>query len=239
MYEAVRAWPDGDSTVARFARQAREYGYDGIVVRNASEARPKPEADGERAFEAVLEETGVEVVGTDQISVEDPQRASGFVGNYRDQYTLVLVAGGTNAINRFAVEQDRVDVLAHPMRGEGDFNHVLARAARDNGVRVEFDLSRVLRTSGGRRVRALQSLRKLRELVDQYDTPYVVSATPRSHLHLRAPRELLAVGETIGFDPDAIRTGLEEWGRLIDRNRAIRSETFIEPGVERGRYEDT
>jgi len=73
------------------------------------------------------------------------------------------------------------------MAGNGDVNHVLVKAAVENGVRLEFDLSGVLRESGGRRVRIIQSLRKLREIVNHYDAPYVVSVDPTSHLELRAP----------------------------------------------------
>jgi len=232
MYEAVYAHPDGKSTVARFAKRAADYGFEGVVVRNHADARAA--YDPER----IREEYGIDVVEGVEIRADDRQQASGAVGNHRTTETIVGIHGGTNALNRFAVEQSKVDVLAHPMRGDGDFNHVLARAARENGVRVEFDLSPVLRADGGERVRALKSLRKLRELIEQYDAPYVVSATPESHLHLRAPRELVAVGETIGFETETIREGLAEWGRLIERNERIQSEEFIEPGVERGRYDE-
>ncbi|MEM4780345.1 MAG: RNase P subunit p30 family protein [Halalkalicoccus sp.] len=229
MYEAVYAAPEGRSTPARFARTAREYGYAGIVVRNAD-----PEAD----LEAVAEGYGIDVVSGTEIRVDDPQTASGHLGNRREEHTVLAVRGGTNALNRFAVEQDRVDVLTKPTSGDGDFNHVLAKAAARNGVRVEIDLSVALRLEGGRRVQALSNLRKLRELIEQYDAPYVVSAAPESHLQLRAPRELLAVGERVGFSREAIREGLCEWGRLAERNREIASESFIEPGVRRGRYEE-
>jgi len=232
MYEAVHARPDGDATVARLARTAADLGYDGVVVRNHSDAK----ADYDP--ETVAESTGVDVVDGIEIRADDPQQASGAVGNYRGKRTIVAVDGGTNALNRFAVEQERVDVLAHPMAGDGDVNHVLANAARENGVRIEFDLSRVLRATGGRRVQALQALRKLREIVDHCDAPFVVSADAHSHLQLRAPRELRAVGEVIGFEPEAIEAGLREWGKIAERTRDIRSETFIEPGVERGRYEE-
>jgi len=232
MYEAVYAHPDGKSTVARFAKRAADYGFEGVVVRNHADARAA--YDPER----IREEYGIDVVEGVEIRADDRQQASGAVGNHRTTETIVGIHGGTNALNRFAVEQSKVDVLAHPMRGDGDFNHVLARAARENGVRVEFDLLPVLRADGGERVRALKSLRKLRELIEQYDAPYVVSATPESHLHLRAPRELVAVGETIGFETETIREGLAEWGRLIERNERIQSEEFIEPGVERGRYDE-
>jgi ribonuclease P/MRP protein subunit RPP1 len=224
MYEAVYAHPDGDSTAARYALTAAEYGFDGVVIR-ARDARPD--------YDRLAEAYGRDVVDAVEVVADDPASASGAVGNFRPKHTLVLVRGGTNGLNRFAVEQSRVDVLTRPMADDGDFNHVLARAAADNDVRVEFDFGPVLRSEGGRRVRALQDLRKLRELVFQYDAPFVVSATPRSHLQLRAPRELRALGEAIGFDADDVEAGLEEWGVVAARNRERQSESFISPGVER------
>lgn len=232
MYEAVRAHPDGDSTVARLAKTAADYGFEGVVVRNHSSARASYDA------EAIREAYGIDVVEGVEVRAENPQRAAGSVGNFRSSHTIVVVHGGTNAMNRFAAENDKVDVLAHPMTGGGDVNHVLVKAAAEKGVRLEFDLAPVLRDHGGRRVRAVQSLRKLRELVAHYDAPYVVSAEPASHLELRAPRELCALGERLGFSAEWIESGLREWGRLAERNRRIRSDSFIEPGVERGRYEE-
>jgi ribonuclease P/MRP protein subunit RPP1 len=232
MYEAVRAAPDGDSTVARFAATAADLGFDGVVVRSRQDARPEFDAD------AIRDAYGVDVVRGVEIAVEDRERASGYLGSFRPEHTVVAVRGGSPAMNRFAVESDGVDVLAAPMADEGDVNHVLARAAADHGVRLEFDLSRVLRASGGTRVRAVQGLRKLRELVEQYEPPFVVSAFPTSHLQLRSPRDLVAVAEQVGFSEEQVRTGLAEWRRLADRNRERLSDEFIAPGVKRGRYEE-
>ncbi|WP_122090110.1 RNase P subunit p30 family protein [Halalkalicoccus subterraneus] len=227
MYEAVDATPEGRATPARFACTAREYGFSGLVVRSGV-------ADAER----ITERYEIDVVSGTEVRAENPQKASGHLGNRREEYTVLALRGGTNDLNRFAVEQPRVDVLTKPMADEGDFNHVLAKAAAKNGVRVEFDFSRVLRQAGGPRVQALSDMRKLRELVVQYDAPFVVSASPESHLQLRGPRELIAVGEEIGFTAEQVEEGLREWGRLAQRNRAIASESFIEPGVRRGRYEE-
>lgn len=229
MYEAVHAHPDGDATASRFARTAARFGFEGLVVRTR-------ESDFDAA--RIRERYDVDVVEGVEVVAESVEQASGSVGNFRGECTLLLVRGGTDALNRFAVEQERVDVLSRPMAEEGDVNHVLTKAARDNGVRIEFDFEPVLRADGGHRVRALQDLRKLRELVEHYDAPFVVSANPTSHLHLRAPRELVAIGERIGFTPEQIRRGLAEWGRLAERNRKRTSESFIAPGVERGRYEE-
>lgn len=233
-YEAVHAFPDGESTAARFALTAAEQGYSGIVVRNAPESGILDEGD-EPSRRKIVDEYGIDIVDAVEIGGENPSAASARIKDCRENHSLISVRG-SRALNRFACEESRVDVLARPM-AEGDVNHVLARAAKRNGVRFEFDFGRVLRLSGGRRVQALSALRKLREIVFYYDAPYVVSATPKNHLQMRAPRELLALGEVIGFSREQIETGLMEWGQLAARNRERLSESFIEPGVKRGRYE--
>lgn len=232
MYEAVHARPDGDATVARLAATASDYGFDGVVVRNHGDATADYDAVG------IREAYGLDVVEGVEVRAEDRSRLGGFIGSYRPETTVLLVHGGDPELNRFAVERELVDVLGHPMRGDGDVNHVIAEAAAENGVRLEVDLSRVLRAEGGRRVRAIADLRKLRELIEHADAPYVVSADPTSHLHLRAPRELIAVGDAVGFEPDEIKEGLREWERLAARNRERRSDRYVAPGVREGRYEE-
>lgn len=228
MYEAVHAHPDGAATAARFVATAARMGYEGVVIR-AREATPD--------YDAVREASGIDAVDAVEVVAPDPERASGAVGGLRPDHTLLCVRGGTDRLNRFAVEHERVDVLTRPMADDGDVNHVLANCAAENGVRIEFDFGPVLRTTGGERVRALRNLRKLRELVADADAPFVVSANAESHLELRAPRELIAVGEAVGFDAETVRAGLREWGDLAARNRHRQSESFVEPGVERGRYD--
>ena len=228
-YEAAYAHPEGDATPSRLAQAARRYGYDGLVIRTR-------ETDFDPGV--LRERYDVDVVPAVEVVAEEPPSASGAVGNFRPDFPVVLVRGGTDALNRFAVEQDRVDVLAAPLSGEGSFNHVLAKAAATHATRVEFDLGPALRASGGRRVRALKGLRKLREIVDHYDAPYVVSARPASHLQLRSARELVALGAELGFAEDWIRAGLTEWGRLAARNRKRLSAEFISPGVRVDRCEE-
>jgi ribonuclease P/MRP protein subunit RPP1 len=226
MYEAVHAHPDGEATVARLAMTASEYGYEGVVVRNHGDSPASYDPD------AVADTYGVDVVPGVEVRAEDPSRASGFVGNHRDRHTVVVVHGGDPAVNRFAVEQPAVDVLAHPTH-EGEFDHVLAREAADNGVRVELSLRPLVTERGGGRVRGIERLRRLADILDQYDAPFVVSADPRSHLDLRSPRDLAAMGETVGLGAETVREGLAEWGRLAERNRERASDRFVEPGVYR------
>lgn len=230
MYESVRVEAGGRTTPARFAATVAESGFDGVVVRNRSDDHV--DYDPARLRDAY----DVDVVPAIEIGAEDPSRASGAIGNFREETTILVLRGGTPALNRYAAESEKVDVLAAPMRGQGDVNHVIVKAAIDHDVRIEFDLAHVLRREGGPRVQALRGLRKLREIVEYYDAPYVVSASPTSHLQVRAPRELVAVGETIGFTTEQIQAGLDEWRVLAERNRDRLSDDFISPGLRRGRY---
>jgi ribonuclease P/MRP protein subunit RPP1 len=232
MYEAVHARPDGDSTVARLAMTASEFGFEGVVVRNHGDSPAGYDPAG------IAERYGVDVATGVEVRASDPSRASGFVGNHRSRREVVVVHGGEPAINRFAVEQPAVDVLAHPTAGDGEVNHVLAKEAKRNGVRLELSLRPVLTGGECDRVAAIRDLRALATLVDEYEAPFVVSADPRSHLDLRSPRELAALGQTVGLGEDRVREGLREWGRLAARNRERRSEEFVKPGVRLGRPED-
>lgn len=222
VYEAVTPHPAGTSTVSRVAATAAEYGFDGIVVRHT-----EPPTEGP----PITEQYGVTVVDALEIRADDPTVVAGHLGANRDDYPVIMVRGGDPDVNRYAVEDPRVDVLTAPMRAAGDINHVLATAAARNEVRLEFRLGPVLRSMGGPRVQALSRLRKLREVVADGDAPFVVSADPRSHLHLRSGRDLAAVGDVIGFDPDTVRAGLAEWQTITDQNRDRLDPTVIEPGV--------
>lgn len=258
-YEAVQPYPyrGGEATVARHVRTAARYGYDGVVVRAAAPPRDRrDEQDGRDAGDevgndgpdgtpdpwadydptTVAQRYGIDVVPAVEVDA-DPERAGGRIGNRRTDVPVVIVRGGSRAAARFAAENELVDVLALPSAGGGGFDAGLAKSAAANGVRVEFDLGPVLRATGGDRVDALRDLRRLRDVVANYGVPFVVSATPASHLELRAPRDLAAVGRAIGFGPDRIRAGLREWGSIARRNRERLSGEFIAPGVKRGRHE--
>jgi len=233
MYEAVRVEADGPTTPARFAATAADAGFDGVVVANRHDERA--EYDPDRLRDAY----GIDVVEGIEIATTDKGQASTAISNVRSETTVLLVRGGTEAMNRYVVETPTIDVLRDPLGGDGDVNHVLVKAAAENDVRIEVNLGPVLRKSGGSRVQALRGLRKLREILDHYDAPFVVSADPAVHLGVRAPRELLAVGQRIGFTEEQLRTGLEEWTRIAETNRQRRSPECVADGVRIGRGEDS
>jgi len=237
MYEAATAHPAGESTVSRLAATASRLGYAGLVVRNSRDSVVPGTFDSlKRYADAVESEFGVDVVRSVELE-DDRGQLRTTVRDLRDSYTIVAVSGGSPERNRLALETPEVDVLTEPMTGQGDVNHILARAAAENGVRFEFDFGPALRKTGGERVQALRGLRKLREMVEYYDAPFVCSVRAESHLELRAPRDVAALGAEIGFDAEQVKEGFAEWGGLVERNRELMDEAFVAPGVRRGKPE--
>jgi ribonuclease P/MRP protein subunit RPP1 len=233
VYETAAVPADDRTALAALVETASSVGYDGLVVRDGGPTLPDDTDVG-------VGETAVDVVAGATVDA-DPDAASGAVHARRAGATVLLVRGGTLARNRFAVEEPRVDVLAGPVgpgaSGTVPFDHVLARAAAHNGVRVEFDLGPVLRATGGTRVRAISALTRLRALVETYDAPHVVTAGAASALELRGPRALAAVGEAVGLGRAFVAEGLAEWGRVVARNRERAGGDWVMPGVRRGRYD--
>lgn len=210
MHDFVHAAPETATTPARMAQTAAHAGYDAVVLRNhfnPDDAYPSydvPDGTGIPMHEGVeVRADGVEPLH------EGVRRAE------RGGAEVVAVHGGEEALNRAAIQAD-VDLLAHPNRGRGrSFDHVLAREAAESGVAVELSLASVLRSSGGERVEAIRDLHTTLKLVRKYGTPFVVSADARTHLELRAPRELRAVAYLIGIDEEEFDRATDETPRRL------------------------
>jgi ribonuclease P/MRP protein subunit RPP1 len=206
---------------------AADCGYNGLVLVNPQDAGPQFDAS------AIRERYGIDIVRGSELTPETPEAAAGAIGHHRPESTVLALQGGTDALNEYAVRQDKLDVLARPMAGDADLDHALVKAAAKHGVRLAVDLGPVLRGAGDPRSSAISDRRKLWELISAYDAPYVVTARPSSHLELRSPRELAAVGRLAGLDQTAAETGLAEWRRLTDRNRDRLADGYVAPGVRR------
>ncbi len=224
MLEAIRVPVIETSTVARMALTAAELGYDGIIVRQPQPNHLTLDPETISAF------AGIEVYTGCEIETDTRSQASGRLGSLRPTTPILIINGGTQSINQFAVRQERLDVLASPIGGH-PVDHVLVKTAKTNNVHLELNLGPVLRSTGGNRVRMIQKLRKLWSLIDHYDAPFVVTGNPRSHLEMRASRDLAAVGAVIDIDPDAITDGMNQWRNIIQTNQERLADEYIEPGV--------
>ncbi|MCQ1536410.1 ribonuclease P protein component 3 [Methanosarcina sp. KYL-1] len=221
----VHAAPDGENTVGEMASLARHFGYSGFALTNHSDKLPKtrpllPEADGFEVFR------GIELVE------ENPSKLHGMIGKFRSNVDVLIVHGGSEAVNRAAVENPRVDILNHPSfdRSSG-LNQVLAKAAAENGVAIGLNLRPLLHSRGSRRIRLLSDLGANLDLARKYDVSLALTSDAMSCFDLRAPREMLALAEVCGLEEsealEALSTVPE---RILAKNRP--GPGIIREGVE-------
>ena len=219
----VHSIPDGKNTPQEIAALANHFGYSGIAITNHSNTESKPSGFETNDFEVFR---GIEIVSN------NPSKLHGTIGKYRNNVDVLIVHGGDESINRAAVENRNVDILAHPITPkDSGLNHVLAKSASDNNVAIEFNLDAIFKGRGGRRVHALSYFRKNVEIARKFDVPMILTSNATSCFDLRAPREMMALAGLFGMDKDEAFAAISTVpAGIIARNRP--KSGFVREGVE-------
>jgi ribonuclease P/MRP protein subunit RPP1 len=219
----VHTFPETDTAVEELVRVAKRYGYAGLALTNHDDAVVYEYSDSKTVF------TGVEIRA--QSIVELKRKIQLYWGNV----AVVAVHGGNEKINRAAVENPKVDILAHPSgeRGEGGLNHVLVRYAAENGVAIDFNMHALIHSRRGDRARIIGKMRENLKLVRKYAAPVIVTSHARSVYDLRAPREMIALATLFGMTNEEATRALSETpaGVLEKRWKKERDVEVLEPKI--------
>ncbi|WP_340818795.1 ribonuclease P protein component 3 [Methanolobus sp. WCC4] len=219
----VHTVPEGKNTIEEMAALAKHFGYTGVAVTNPFNSC-KPERS------TVID--GLDIISGVELRTENASKLHGLVGKFRQTVDVIVVHGGSESINRAAVENSNVDILSNfgSMKDNG-LNHVLAKSASDNDVAISFDLSHIIGLRGGRRVRALSNFRNDLRIIRKYDVPFVLTSNAGSLYDMRAPRELMALASLFGMTREEALKGLSDVPEnILKRNRP--SENHVFEGVE-------
>lgn len=193
----VHAYPETEtgSSVEELLRVARRYGYAGIAVTNHDELLKE-----ELRLNSIALYTGVEIRANSAVELKRK------IKFYHGKTALLAVHGGNAKINRAAVEDSRVDILAHPCGGaredgdgDGVLNHVLVRYAAENSVAIDFNMNGIIYNRRGERARIIGKMRDNLRLLRKYKAPMILTSNARSVYDLRAPREMIALASLFGM----------------------------------------
>jgi ribonuclease P/MRP protein subunit RPP1 len=158
-----------------------------------------------------------------ELRVSRASKLHGLVGKYRKEADIIAVHGGTEAINRAAVENPGVDILNDPFTArDSGINHILAKSAAENGVALSFDVGPLIRQKGGKRISVLSGLRQNLMLVRKFNVPVILTTGATSAYGLRAPREVMALAGLFGMTPEEARGALSTVpDGIISGNRTL------------------
>ncbi len=195
----VHAYPETEVPAEELLRVAKRYGYTGIAITNHDDL-VKDDSNSNSVF------CGIEIRAN---SVTDLKRE---IKLYHGKVTVLAVHGGNDKINRAALEDHRVDVLAHPSveKREGALNHVLAKFAAKNCVAIAFNMNAIIKSRRGERARVLSKMRLNLKLVRKYKVPMILTSNACSIYDLRAPRELIALASLFGMGQEEATCALSD-----------------------------
>ena len=188
---AVCPFPNGDSSVRRFALEAAALGFDSLVALDTPSATY---GDVEVRAGLFLRNAGMKDVIAQVKRVRDPT-------------TVISVKAGDAGFNRAVVGYRGVHILRGIHAADKNaFDHVTAKIAADNRVAIDIDLSVLIAARGIARQRAIQRYRDVMVLEERFEFPLTLSTYARSILDLRAVREITGLCSLLGMDlPDVER----------------------------------
>jgi ribonuclease P/MRP protein subunit RPP1 len=190
---AVFPYPEGDTSVRRFALEAAALGFDSLVAIDTPAC----------TFGDVTIRSGV-------ILADMPARdIVNKLKRLRQSDAVISVKAGDAGFNRAVIGMKGLHVLRGIHAAEKNaFDHVTAKMAADKNVAVDIDLSSIITTQGIARQRALARYRDVLVLESRYEFPLTVSTYARSALDLRSPREVTGLCSLIGMDIGAAEGAL-------------------------------
>lgn len=196
---AVYPFPCGDTTVRRFALEAKALGFDSLVAVDT----PACSYDGVEVFSGILIR---DVPVKDIISRLKRVKETG---------TVVSVGARDNGFNRAVIGLKGIHILRGIHAAERNaFDHVTARMAADNGVAIDIDLSVLITGRGAARQRAIYRYRDILTFERRFEFPVSLSSHARSYLDLRAVREMSGLCSLLGMDTTGVEKALGAVGRI-------------------------
>ena len=196
----VHAYPETDTAVEELIRVAKRYGYAGIAITNHDDVAVHEQPESDAIY------TGVEIRAQSVVELKRKIKL------HWGRVALVTVHGGNDKINRAAVEDPKVDIVAHPSgeKGEGVLNHVLVRYAAENGVAIDFNMDALIHSRRGDRARIISKMRDNVKLVRKYQAPMIITSHAHSVYDLRAPREMIALASLFGMTEEEAERALSD-----------------------------
>lgn len=196
---AVYPYPCGDTTVRRFALEAKDLGFDSIVAMDT----PAGSSDGVEVFSGIVIQ---DVLVKDVINRLKRVRETGAV---------VSVNAHDNGFNRAVLGLKGIHILRGIHAADKNaFDHVTAKMAADNAVAIDIDLSVLINGRGAARQRAIHRYRDVLVFERRFEFPVTLSSHARSYLDLRAVREISGLSSLVGMDDTGVEKALGTVGRI-------------------------
>lgn len=230
----------GEHTVAEIVQRAARLGLSGIAITDYVQD-PEELEPIRTDVDAAQQEYDIDVRLGAKIKAADPQDMNDNIRGLREHVDVLVVHGGGVAVNKAAVTDTRVDVLAHPAleRKDSGLDHVAVKNAADNRVSIALTVRQLLETREKVRSHVLAHMRRNVRLAQKFDAPVITASGATTKQYLRAGRDLAAFPRILGMDlKHSVATVANVPQQILERADTVNDEHTVQPGVKRVEEED-
>ncbi len=220
----IRYVPEDDPAMERFLSLTKHFGFTGAGIMEVSNKGPLPYTSPCNTY--------FDLVHGIEIHEENPSKLHSQISRYARKANFVIVQGGSDKLNRSAVETSNVDILSLPFGiKDSGLDHVIAKSAADRGIALEFDVGSLIRYRGGKRVHALSELEQRLMLARKFKVHMVLTSGARSIYDIRGPRELIALASLFGMSKEEAIEAMTLTPTAILKTKR-KASSYIMDGVE-------
>jgi ribonuclease P/MRP protein subunit RPP1 len=152
---------------------------------------------------------------------------------FRNRASCISVVGGDLKVNRFALENVKIDVLSRPYlrRFDSGLNHVLAKEAVKNNVAIELSFNDILRSYLSYRSKILSNFRDVYTLYRKYGFSLILSSGAESVFDIRTIQDFTAFFKQTGLGDEDISRSFDAAADILEFNK--NRDSMIFKGVRR------
>lgn len=218
---------------------AEHLGWSGICLVKEFNSNSKSFSE---EIKILKEKVKIEIFVGAKISTKIPkevQKKSRAALEYAD---IILVDGGDENINRAASECWEVDILCHPEKtSDRDFmdqknsgiDHIMAKFMAERSIALEINFSKILDSYGMLRSQIMGRIGQNIQLAKKYKVPIIITSGSEGKWSLRSPRELEAVGLSLGMTKESAKKAIEENPlKIIKKSEDRKNPNVIMKGLE-------
>ncbi len=132
----------------------------------------------------------------------------------------ILVQGGKNEINRQASECWEVDILCYPEREtenkkrdlmnqkNSGLDQIIVKLMSEKSIALEINFSQFFHSQEFLRAQWMGRIKQNILLARKFKVPLIITSGATDKFSLRAPQELIALGESLGMNPREAKDSL-------------------------------
>lgn len=227
-YELLKIKNPEKKSIREKSLIAKENGFDGLILLK------QPSSSFESYLRNVEDlKTDLDLVKGIEINEKELKPLRSKIARYRSKVNFLAINGGKEKINRFSVEDKRVDLLFNQTKPNNrGINHIYSKLAKKNQVGIGFNLKKLLTKKGYTRAKIIRNLIKNKEIVTKNNSPVVFSTFSENKYQLKRERELKNLIGLLDFDSKDLKNSYKFIEERTEFNRKHKKPVFFEKGVE-------